>query len=129
MLLTFYVHGRGKDEPEPLSWAKDAYEYVLESAKEAARYAGLVEDDPAGDLRSAVVEKVEKVGKAAQEGGGGEGSAGWFGKVFGGLSSLRTSVTGQAGQKGLPPPGTYKVGEVHGDYVKVSWRMRIFEYG
>jgi len=120
MLLTFYVHGRGKDEPEPLSWAKDAWEYVLESAKEAGRYAGLVEDDPAGDLRSAVVDKVEKVGKAAQETAGGGGKGSWFGKVFGGLSSLRTSATGQGTQRGLPPPGTYKVGEVHGDYVKVS---------
>jgi import inner membrane translocase subunit TIM21 len=121
MLLTFYVHGRGKDEPEPLSWAKDAYEYVLETAKEAGRYAGLVEDDPAGDLRSAVVEKVEQVGKAGQDAGEGGSGAGWFGTVFGGLSTLRTSVTGQGVQKGLPPPGTYKVGEVHGDYVKVSY--------
>jgi len=117
MLLTFYVHGRGKDEPEPLSWAKDAWEYVLESAKEAGRYAGLVEDDPAGDLKSAIVQKVESAARDEQTSGS---SGRWFGKVFGGLSSLRTSVT-QAGQKGLPPPGTYKVGEVHGDYVKVNW--------
>ena len=51
----------------------------------------------------------------------GDAGGGWFGGMLGGLS-LR-GPQGGTGAKGLPPPGSYTSGEVHGDYVKVGVRM------
>lgn len=43
--------------------------------------------------------------------------------MLGGLS-LR-GPQGGTSAKGLPPPGSYTSGEVHGDYVKVGVRMSL----
>ncbi|KAK1927509.1 hypothetical protein DB88DRAFT_478267 [Papiliotrema laurentii] len=114
MILTFYVHGRGRDEPEPMSWAKDAWGYILMYAREAGKYAGFYEEDV---IRADVVDKgkekvVEQVKQVEERG------SGWMGKLFGGLSGLRSGESAKTAQRGLPPPGTYTSGEVHGDYVK-----------
>lgn len=121
MLLTFYVHGRGRDEPEPMSWAKDAWGYVLMYGKQAGQYMGLVEEDPRTETPKAVRQvDVTPTPPVAESRGGG-----WMGKLFGGLSSMRSGDPAKTSQRGLPPPGTYKSGEVHGDYVKVSHSQAI----
>jgi import inner membrane translocase subunit TIM21 len=45
-------------------------------------------------------------------------SGGWFSGLS---SSLRGSLPARSGEsrRGLPPPGTYKIGEVKAEYVKV----------
>ena len=53
-----------------------------------------------------------------------EGSRpGLVGRLFGSLTGLRTSEgsggKSKATTRGLPAPGTYKIGEVRGEYVKV----------
>lgn len=111
MILTFYVHGRGKDEPEPLSWVKDSWAFVVDQAKEAAKYVGVLEQDAVDEVREKTVEVVEQKKESA---------SGWLGSLFGGFTGLRSGEVGKSTQRGLPPPGTYTSGEVHGDYVKVS---------
>lgn len=99
-----------------MSWAKDAWGYILMYAREAGKYAGFYEEDV---IRADVVDKgkekvVEQVKQVEERG------SGWMGKLFGGLSGLRSGESAKTAQRGLPPPGTYTSGEVHGDYVKVS---------
>lgn len=82
---------------------------------------GLV-DEHQGDVAVKQTQMTAKAGhgqdvredvRVAQSAGGG-----WFGGMLGGLN-LR-GPQGTSREKGLPPPGSYTVGEVHGDYVKVS---------
>lgn len=113
MLLTFYIHGRGRDEPEPMSWAKDAWGYILMYGKEAGQYLGLIEP---------TVEEPVQVVKQTVEGVKESSGPGWMSRMFGGLT--RSPGETKSVQRGLPPPGTYKTGEVHGDYVKVSWTFQ-----
>jgi hypothetical protein len=120
LILTFYVHGRGRNEPEPMSWAKDAWGYVLMYGREAGRWAGLIEDGEgaqAGQAAPVMPIKAEQEVEPASSG------PSWFGRMFGGLTTGRRGPR-ESSQRGLPPPGTYKVGEVHGDYVKVGTHGR-----
>lgn len=111
MLVKFWVHGRGKDEPEPFGMAKDAFRTVKAKAIEY----GLIfptrrklEDDS-----MEVEEEVE-----AKEAG--KSWSDWLG--LGGLTSFksadrerrRVTITRKP-----PPAGTYKMGEVTADWVKV----------
>ena len=139
MIITFWVHGRGRGEPEPLHWAKSSWHVVLGAMDDAARYFGFLQGrdslfstKPTPDNVSAdVVAKGEMHGKGKGKGkgdggageNGGGGGGGWFGGVLGGFSGLRNPTTSSSRSdvpRGLPPPGTYRVGEVKGDYVKVS---------
>ena len=65
-------------------------------------------------------EAVVPVKEQAEASSGG----GWFSGLAG---SLRGGVVSRSGEskRGLPPPGTYKIGEVKAEYVKVS--QLIFE--
>ena len=134
MILTFWIHGRGRDDPEPMSWAKDAWGTTVSYAKDAATKVGFLEPDAhlegtntdgtkktAGDGETSGTSRQDSLQVVDKSG---EGS--WFGKMFGGLTLLRTSDTSKGNGiiRGTPPPGTYKVGEVHGDYVKVSRFIR-----
>ena len=100
-----------------MSWAKDAWGYVLMYGREAGKWAGLIEDgegtEAAAQAAQAVPVKAEQKAEAASSG------PSWFGRTFGGLTTGRRGQ-GESSLRGLPPPGTYKVGEVHGDYVKVG---------
>ena len=123
MIITFWVHGRGRGEPEPLHWAKSSWHLVLSSLDDVARYTGLVAEG--GSLFTpSTPPKEEAPEKAEPEVDRGEGGSGWLGSLLGGFSGLRStsSTTRERStpSRGLPPPGTYKVGEVKGDYVKVS---------
>ena len=116
MLLTFWVHGRGRDEPESLGWAKSAWDSVESWGREAGRWTGLVRYGE-GSEAMRISENREPVQAA-------EGSRpGLVGRLFGSLTGLRTSEgsggKSKATTRGLPAPGTYKIGEVRGEYVKV----------
>lgn len=117
LILTFWVHGRGIGEEESLGWARRGYHTAIGWARGLGEWAGLVTESRSdsatedGALRptgSGIAVKAEET----------SGAGGWLGGLLGGMS-LRGSQ-GTRREKGLPPPGTYTVGEVHGDYVKVS---------
>lgn len=98
--------------------------YLKQGLHTAEEWALWALDSVGLDLRhqdSTVEEKVEAVQESAAE------SSGWLRNAFGSFSSLRApagSPVQQGKQRGLPPPGTYKSGEVTADYVKVS---RLFQ--
>lgn len=104
MLITFWVHGRGIGEEESLGWMRSGYRTVIEWGREAGEWIGVVAPVP-------VAEPVKPV-EVVQTG------SGFLGGLLGGLGLRGAQPRRET--KGLPPPGTYKVGEVHGDYVKVS---------
>ena len=129
MIITFWVHGRGRGEPEPLHWAKSSWHVVLGAVDDAARYCGFLQDRDSLFSKATTSETVSEVaakgesdrdGQKKAEGSGG----GWFGSMLGGFSGLRSPTSSSSrsdvAPRGLPPPGTYRVGEVKGDYVKVS---------
>ncbi|WVF65774.1 hypothetical protein IAT40_000508 [Kwoniella sp. CBS 6097] len=128
MLLTFWVHGRGKDEPEKLGWLKSAWRSVEDYGRQGLVYAGLVDPASSGAESERRNEGAVQQGHAAgpeQEQGQEPGqSPGALGRLFGGFTtSLRSTSTavknGMTGRgRGLPPPGTYKIGEVRAEYVK-----------
>lgn len=97
-----------------MSWAKDAWGYVLMYGREAGKWAGLIEESEGPEVAAQVVpDNTIQKAEAASSG------PSWFGRTFGGLTTGRRRGS-EATPRGLPPPGTYKVGEVHGDYVKVG---------
>ncbi|WVR03816.1 hypothetical protein IAU60_000812 [Kwoniella sp. DSM 27419] len=118
MLLTFWVHGRGKDEPEQLGWLKNSWRTVEGYGRQGLVMAGLLEEHtetgPDGSTNAVPVASAAQPPAAAPQ-------QGTVGRWFGGLtSSLRSSSApgGKASTRGLPPPGTYKIGEVRAEYVK-----------
>jgi import inner membrane translocase subunit TIM21 len=112
MLVTFWVHGRGKDEAEPLGWIKGIWFNVEENLRWVGGYMGVSEPYQPGQTPSEVVSPVKQEPEASLGGG-------WFSGLAG---SLRGGVATRSGEskRGLPPPGTYKIGEVKAEYVKVS---------
>lgn len=71
--------------------------------------------EPGQPESASVVKAVERTGG---ESGGGGGGGGWFSGLRGAMSTRPGS--GSDSRRGLPPPGTYKIGEVKAEYVKVS---------
>jgi import inner membrane translocase subunit TIM21 len=132
MLLTFWVHGRGRDEPEPLGWAKGLYRSAEAGLRGLGEWIGMIrpgtetetESDRDGaslGLASASGGGREVVGSPRRDGEQAHAQAqaqgqGMLGRMFGGITGRPTKEV----RRGLPPPGTYKVGEVRADYVKVS---------
>lgn len=114
MLVSFWVHGRGKDEPEPMGWVKAAWHGIEENLRWAGGMIGLSEPYEPGQVESAISAKKVAENPPSTEGGGG----GWFSGLRGAMSS--SSKRGSDNRRGLPPPGTYKIGEVKAEYVKVS---------
>jgi hypothetical protein len=122
MLLTFWVHGRGIGEEEPLGWVKRWYRTALGWGRDAGEWVGVV--PPASEEVSATASAHTHVQSAGGPSGsssdvGSSSGSSFLGGIFGGLG-LRGGSAARKDTRGLPPPGTYKVGEVHGDYVKVN---------
>jgi len=96
---------------------KSAWTTVLGYGREAGRWAGLVQNGGKG-AESEAVERKEVVPVAV------DNQPGVMGRLFGSFTSLSTSdgsgTKSKAATRGLPPPGTYKIGEVRAEYVKVS---------
>ncbi|KAK8861572.1 hypothetical protein IAR55_002394 [Kwoniella newhampshirensis] len=138
MLLTFWVHGRGKDEPEPMGWVKRTWSTIESYGREGLRYAGLITNHEGetsvngpgsgSEERTNVVEgKIDSQVVAEQSQRADSGSGSGLGRWLGGLtSSLSLRSTGGSADgknnlsntRGLPPAGTYKIGEVRAEYVK-----------
>lgn len=131
MLLTFWVHGRSKDDPEPLGWgpigwARGAWNVLGDWAEEWGVWAGVLGEKTAAAEHQALGAASTKppatarvTDNAATANGG--GGSGWLGGLFGGVTgSIRSGPgAGKDARRALPPPGTYTVGEVRADYVKV----------
>ncbi|ORY24387.1 hypothetical protein BCR39DRAFT_547029 [Naematelia encephala] len=130
MIMTFWVHGRGRDEPEPLGWVWRYWAKVESVGREFISWTGAVSHDD-GAQRST---KVDAEGQGQGQGMASKGQSkdrvdqqqsdqdddGVLGRWFGGWTSLR-APPGQPRKeihRGLPPPGTYKVGEARAEYVK-----------
>lgn len=106
LLLTFWVHGRGKDDPEPhpvRHWLKDKWDDFYAWAQDKGGWLGLATDpdtpEPADD-------------KVAQEE---RKQDGWLASL---ANSLSLRPRGQRQAPALPPPGTFTIGECVADYVK-----------
>ncbi|WVQ93416.1 hypothetical protein IAU59_000487 [Kwoniella sp. CBS 9459] len=127
MLLTFWVHGRGKDEPEKLGWLKSAWRGVEDYGRQGLAYVGLTKTgDNETDQGASAAAQQQGLAQAQTQTAALEQEQkqeqGTLGRLFGGFtSSLRSTSTavknGMTG-RGLPPPGTYKIGEVRAEYVK-----------
>ena len=118
LLLTFWVHGRGRDEPESLGWVKSAWARVEGLGREAGSWAGLVQEGPNG-AGTELVERKEPVTVVENQ------QPGLLGRIFGSLTTSLRAADGsgsksKASTRGLPSPGTYTIGEVQGEYIKVS---------
>ncbi|EIW66548.1 hypothetical protein TREMEDRAFT_65418 [Tremella mesenterica DSM 1558] len=103
LLLTFFVHGRGKDEPETLGWARRWYALAEGYARQAALNLGIVNSP---EEEKEILPEIKTVPEKGLN----------LGNMFGGLSLKPVKV--ERRQKGTVPPGTYKIGEVRADYVK-----------
>jgi hypothetical protein len=98
-----------------MSWLKSGWRVAEGWACQAGEWAGLVQPREEVEVpRSAFVRETEggKEREQRQEQG-----PGMLGRLFGGITR---QPGGREVRRGLPPPGTYKVGEVRADYVKVS---------
>lgn len=97
-----------------MSWLKRGYGYIEDGATYLGRTVGLLPEQSPARAESLPVSTPEAV----------EEGPGMLNRLFGGLSGLRGGAQGGSKEvvtkRGLPPPGTYTVGEVHADYVKVS---------
>lgn len=109
MLLTFWVHGRGKDEPEPLGWAKTWVKKGEEVVRQIGSWVGLAAD-PDGPVVVLPPTPEPEVQPEQQ----GPGFLGRLARSF----SLSSGSTVKSATAKPPPPGTYKIGEVRADYVK-----------
>ena len=117
LLLTFWVHGRGRNEPESLGWIRSAWASVERWGREAGKLAGLIQDSESGEETRLGQQKVMVQSDEDPQ-------PGVLGRIFGSLTVLR-SPDGSGSKpkgpaRGTPLPGTYKIGEVSADYVKVS---------
>lgn len=114
MLVTFWVHGRGRDEPEPLGWIKGIWHNVEENLRWVGGYMGVSEPyEPGQSATETVAQQVKEDSQASSS-----SSSGWFGGLAGSLRGTLPTRSGES-RRGLPPPGTYKIGEVKAEYVKV----------
>lgn len=108
LVISFWIHGRGKDEEETLGWIKQGWRSAVAWGKQGVEM--LVGEKPE-DVVKEDVEKKEQLA-AKQE-------PGMLSRWFGGLN-LRSPVGSRTSSaKELPPAGTYTVGEARGEYVKV----------
>ncbi|TXT15602.1 hypothetical protein VHUM_00105 [Vanrija humicola] len=109
LLITFWVHGRGLNEPERLSWAKEWWAKFQHWAQQGGHLLGIASEpvEPATDI-VAPVDTAE--GKK-------DSSPGLLGRFASSLS-LRGVASAVSSVTKSEPPGTYKIGEVRADYVK-----------
>ncbi|CAD6568094.1 MAG: hypothetical protein TREMPRED_004257 [Tremellales sp. Tagirdzhanova-0007] len=115
LLLTFWVHGRGRDESESLGWFKSAWVSVERWGRKAGKRAGTIQDaEIAEEIKLGQQKDMTQLDEDSQPG--------ILGRIFGSLTVLRSPEGSGSTSKGSarrsPPPGTYKIGEVSADYVK-----------
>lgn len=112
LILRFWVHGRGIDEPE--GW--------LEWSKSQARLVKSYTWDPAvAAIEQAMPREPEKdqvEQPVAAEAAAPAGQSSWGG-FFGRLKPQRSTSVSMG--KEPPPAGTFKDGEARADYVRVSF--------
>ncbi len=130
LVMRFWVHGRGIDEPRGWrGWLADGWEQGNELGKEGLLWAGIMpvveeqDDEAVSGMTSSVSTESNSSGP------------GWFSGLFGALSTSAGGRSraglqslGNNKRKELPPAGTYKMGEVKADYVKVSAEMDTQSY-
>ncbi|WVQ79121.1 hypothetical protein IAT38_001216 [Cryptococcus sp. DSM 104549] len=117
LLITFWVHGRGKDEEEPLHWAKGIWGKAVGWGRQGMVAVGLIEEGSADGSKAAEASPASPSQAAASPAK--EEQPGIASRWFGGFSSLRSPASAKGGStRGLPPPGTYKIGEARAEYVK-----------
>ena len=120
--MTFWVHGRGKDDPEPLGWVKGVWNGIEENLRWAGGMIGVSEpyepgqSTPASTTSSTLAEGAKKEKEVVVESSGGGG--GWFSGLRGAMSTR--SDGGARSSRGVAPPGTYVIGEAKAEYVKVG---------
>lgn len=104
-----------------MGWVKGVWNGIEENLRWAGGMIGISEPYEPGQS-SSVVESVQKqkekeaVVEASTSSSGGGG--GWFSGLRGAMSTR--SDGGSRSSRGTAPPGTYKIGEVKAEYVKVS---------
>lgn len=127
LILTFWVHGRGRDEPEPLSGLKRWWAKGEGKLRRAAMAIGLVPADnsPENASPQAAISAAdnEAAGEKAHEiereaGVNVEQGPGFLGRLTSAFAFRGPGASVRSATRTLPPPGTYKVGEVRADYVK-----------
>jgi import inner membrane translocase subunit TIM21 len=111
LVLTFWVHGRGRDEPEPLHWAKRWWAQAEDYGRRGLGFLGFA-IEPVEEVQ-AVVNPSTKDGYRSEDAG-----PGFLGRMVGAFSLRGPATAVRSATARLPPPGTYKLGEVHADYVK-----------
>lgn len=109
-MLSFFVHGRGKDEPEPHHWLKEWWNTIETQGRKGLGLLGLAIDP--------VEEPVATVKPAEEQRSQDEEGSGFLGRMVGAFSLRGAASTVRSATNKLPPPGTYKSGEVRADYVK-----------
>jgi import inner membrane translocase subunit TIM21 len=126
MLVTFWVHGRGRDEPEPLGWIKGVWNGVEENLRWIGGVMGVSEPHEPGQV-DLVSSNSSSASPKSSSSSTDSSSGGWFSGLTGSLRGGLASRSGGESRRGLPPPGTYKIGEVKAEYVKVSFvNLQIF---
>ncbi|KAK6907355.1 hypothetical protein L486_03924 [Kwoniella mangroviensis CBS 10435] len=125
MLLTFWVHGRGKDEPEQLGWLKGFYKKIESYGRLGLTYVGLIEEGSQHNTISGTSPEIQRNGNGNEVEIVQQSEQGLLGRWLGSFtSSLRnTSISGgsknqSSSGRGSPPPGTYTIGECRAEYVK-----------
>lgn len=122
MLVTFWVHGRGKDEPEPMGWIKGVWAGIEENLRWAGGMMGV--SAPYEPGQSETQQQAATTTSTNSEASS-ESSTGWFGSLRNALGTQTRSSGEGRSKRGLAPAGTYKIGEVKAEYVKVSWIFRV----
>lgn len=114
LILRFWVHGRGMNEPEGwIQWGKSqirtAKGYTWDPAVAALQQA--ISSEPEADP----AEESQAMAAPAE-------TSSWGG-FFGRLKPQRPTTVSMG--KEPPPPGTFKDGEARADYVRVSAKSRL----
>lgn len=123
LIISFWVHGRGRDEPEPHSWAKRWVSTAEDSLRSAGSFLGVV-SNPDGPETSATKEELalaeQEKAKAEREREAAEAQQGpgFLGRLTQSFSFRPGAGKVRSATTAPPPPGTYKIGEVRADYVK-----------
>ncbi|WVQ74596.1 hypothetical protein IAR50_004197 [Cryptococcus sp. DSM 104548] len=120
LIISFWVHGRGKDEELSLGWLRRAWASARGYVQEGVEALGLVSQEPEQvakrDFEGGLIEEGRKLEAREQ---GKKKSGGWFSWLGGGGLNLRAAASSVKIIGREPDPaGTYTTGEARGEYVK-----------
>ncbi|ODN97450.1 hypothetical protein L198_04014 [Cryptococcus wingfieldii CBS 7118] len=116
LIISFWVHGRGKDEELSLGWLRRAWVSTKAYAKESVEALGLVGQEPEGLAKEAFKEDLIEEGRRL-EAAGQKKSGRWF-SWLGGLNLRAAASSVRITGREPDPAGTYTTGEARGEYVK-----------